>query len=193
MRVGLVPADDEIGQGLDRIVRHNPDAAQADGAGEAHRRAGRRRHCLRIRQLQVRHIQKLFDLDLVGLVIAADQHGHGLLGGLVQQGLDQAVRRGLQKPGHFLDGARAGRGDLPEWPGRLRRGVGWSRQFGSLHVGGVGAVLGIDDCFFAGVGQHHELVRRRPADQARVRLHGPEGEAAAAEDPLIRVVHLLVA
>ena len=71
--------------------------------------------------------------------------------------------------------------------------IGRRQHFGLLDVGGIGAGLAVDDGFFARFGKHHELVRRAAADQTGVGFHGTEGEAAAGEDAMIGIVHLLIA
>ena len=48
------------------------------------------------------------DLALVGLMVAADQHGDRLAVGQVDQRLDELLRLAAEKLAHLLDGAGAG-------------------------------------------------------------------------------------
>ena len=76
---------------------------------------------------------------------------------------------------------------------RRRLGLGLRRARDRLlDVGRVVAVVAGDQRVFARLGQHLELVRQRAADVAGVRLDGAEREAAAREDALVGLVHLLV-
>ena len=82
------------------------------GPGETDRRAGHLLDHLRRGQFELRRLPGAANLPLVGLVIAADQHGDRLAVGQIDQRLDEVLRLALQELADLLDRAGAGRGHL---------------------------------------------------------------------------------
>ena len=134
------------------------------------------------------------ELRLAQLVIAAQQHQHGLAVRHQHQALHL---RGLGQPGEPRPRPRwsCGRAcGTPRARGRLRDrrrsarraprrpspGSPSSRSFADRHQ------------VFAGIRRHHELVRLAAAHGAGVRLHHQVFQAAAVEDAAVRVVVLVV-
>ena len=66
-------------------------------------------------------------------------------------------------------------------------------DFRLFEVRRVFAPAAVDHAVLSGFGRHEKLVGEAAADAPRVRLHGPEFEAAARENPAVGVEHLPVA
>jgi hypothetical protein len=70
--------------------------------------------------------------------------------------------------------------------------LGERRRRRLLDVRAVVARVGEDERILSRVGDHHELLRGRAADRARVRFHERVLEPTPLEDATVRAVHLLV-
>jgi hypothetical protein len=106
-------------------------------------------------------IQMPFELDLVCLVVAPDEHGHDLITGLVEHRLDEALGRHVEKRRHRRHGVLARRGHFFGRRDRCLSGPVGGRgfRFGEFQVGRVPAAIATRDGVLPGLSQHHELVR----------------------------------
>ena len=192
----LVGAGDEVGHRGHGAVHHHAAAeahrAQRAGVGaEGGEDVGRGGEGERVLDAG-----DLLGLDLVELVVAADEQEHRLVaGGLVavhDDGLDGAAGRHLEEGGELVDGLDAGGVHLGErgGGGRTRRGRG--EGFGQLDVGGVVGGWAVGDVVFAGLGDDVEFVGAGAADRAGVGRHRAELQAEALEDAVVGVVHVAV-
>ena len=127
-------------------------------------------------------------LDLVHLAVPADHHRHQLfLFAGVDQRLDQLRRLQAEEGGNLVDRLLVRRGDpaIRLLGARFRR-----RQLADGGLFGIGGIRRrVHDFRLAGVGDHHELVRRRAADGAGIGLHHGVVEFAGLEDPPIGIAH----
>ena len=163
---------------------------QAHGAGKAHFGPGQLLDPDEPRQDQVGDPQQVFHLHFIDFVVAADQHRHRPVVGLIDQGLDDVGGHYLEKGRHFLDGAHVGGGHRLRSVAHRRTGLARRQgHLGLLQVGGIVATGAGGQQVLAGVRQDHEFVGKAAADGAGIRLHHLEGQAAAAEDAVIGVVH----
>ncbi len=142
------------------------------------------------------HLGQLLGLDGVEFVIAPHQQGHQLgaaaLGRSHYQGLDR-VRDGLVELVHqFLDGPGLRGGDQALLQGGRGQAGRQGQSLRQLDVGGIVANGGEGDSVLAGIRQDMKFVGGLAADGARIRLHGPEIQAAALEDAAVGGVHGLV-
>ena len=122
VRVGRVGAGDAVDDALDVAVGIERDFfLHAHRAGKAHRRAGHLFDRRRIGQLDLAAPGGAADLALVGVVVAADQHGDRLAVGQVDERLDHLLRLAAEELAHLLDGAwhRA----WPLFPAAFGRGI----------------------------------------------------------------------
>ena len=102
MGVGLVGADDEVGHGLHGPVAHDADLLQSHRPNESDRRTREAGNQLGFQQLNLRHTQEAFDLDLIHIMIAADQDGDRLFARAIEQRLDQLSWLNFQEGSDFL-------------------------------------------------------------------------------------------
>ena len=172
---------------------------QADGSGKAADAAGRRSHSRFVRhgEGEFRNIQRVDQLDLVHLPVAADEGCHvadGIVVGhldLVQQRLDALVLGQTQEIADVFDGLRA-RGQLL-FQGlfvflRHHRVAEVGLLVGGRHV----AVVAVQDGLLAHFAQRAELVGAGAADGAGVRLDRSVVESAAVEHVAVGVIVQLI-
>ena len=128
--VGRVGAGRRRRQTHDGGVGEDPDAGQAHRARKALGAAG---DLLDLRlggELQVGAAERVLELDLVDLEIAADQDRRELLVGLEDQGLDQVGGSDAEERGDFVDTAHLGGVDGLRLLGRLSSGHGGASATG---------------------------------------------------------------
>ena len=164
------------------------------GAGKAHFGPGQLLDPDEPRQDQVGDPQEVFHLHFIDFVVPADQDRHRPVLGLIDQGLDDVGGHDLEKGRHFLHGAHVGGGHRLRSVAHRRTGLARRQcHLGLLQVGGIVATGAGGQQVLAGVRQDHEFVGKAAADGAGIRLHHLEGQAAAAEDAVVGVVHPAVA
>ena len=192
MRVSGVGAHHIIGGTLQLEVGVDGHI-QTHGTGKAQRRGRDLFHHGGRSQFHGGGVEQVLELDVVDFAVAAHQHGHGLAVHHEEHGLDHLRRSHLEHGAHFFHGVGRRRGDLFVGGAGLGAGGAVPDHFGAFHVGGIAAFGAGGDGVFAGIGQHHELVREIAADGAGVGFHGAEAQAQTLEDAAVGVVHQLVA
>ena len=141
--------DDEVGAARDRIVRDGA-YVQADWR----RRSGDDSSVLQLGRRGepelLRTAQRVGQLDLVDIQVAADDHEQQLAIGDVEDRLERLSGGNVQESGDVLDRLQSGRVDLFKLQGVLSQ-VYRLAELGLLRVGGVTALLAEYDSVFAGV------------------------------------------
>ena len=141
--------DDEVGTAADRIVRDGANV-QADWR----RRAGDDSRVLQLagrgEPKLLRTAQRVGQLDLVDIQVAADDHEQQLTIGDVEDRLERLSGGNVQESGDVLDRLQCRRMDLFEVQGVLSEVYGLA-ELSLLRVGGVTALLAEYDSVFAGV------------------------------------------
>ena len=139
----------EVGATPDRIVRDGA-YVQADWR----RRSGDDSSVLQLsgrgETELLRTAQRVGQLDLVDIQVAADDHEQQLTIGDVEDGLERLGGGNVQESGDVVDRLQSGRVDLFKLQGVLSE-VYRLAELGLLGVGGVAALLAEDDGVFAGV------------------------------------------
>ena len=183
---------DAIGHAHEGIIGDDP-GLDADGAGKAAGGTGDRKDHDHPGQFQVIAAEVILHLDFVDLLIAADQNGHGRAVGAEDQGLDHLLRftsRKAQTSSMVLTSGvwtSSTEAEMPSLPASVR-----VRDLGLFEIRRVLTGAAEDDGILAGIGHDHEFVGITAADASRIRLHRPEVQTAAREDPVVGIEHLPV-
>jgi len=193
MAILPVASRDKIHHIDHRIIDKNR-GFDIDGTGETARRPGDFPDHVVGGQFQFGRGEIIFNLDLVDLVISADQHGAGFAVGIEDQRFDDVLRRDFQEGTDFLDGADIRRihvlqGQPVVFKDDFFLGTG---HFGLFQIRRVGAFFAKHHRVFSGVGHDHELVGILAADASGIRFHRPELQTAAPENIVIRSKHFFV-
>ena len=98
-------------------------------------------------QLQLGDAQQTFDLDLIRIVVASNQHGHGFGSGGIEQRLDELGGIDLQECRHLLNGTAARGADSLQWAKLFLLVSDRGKSFGALDVGSIGSRFAVDDGF----------------------------------------------
>ena len=195
MHVGRIGPADAVADLLDVAVGEDGDVLlHAHRAGEAHRRPGHFQNCGRIGQFDLGGPGDAADFSLVGIVVAAHQHGDRFSVGQIDERLDELLRLAAEEFAHLLDGACAGRGHFFQ---RLGGNVGRQQVAAAdlrpLLVGRIAAVGAVQHDVLAVFGRDHEFVTHVAADRSALGLDGQVVQTAAIEDAAVGGIHLLVA
>ncbi len=195
VRLGGVGPGDAVDHGLDVAVGQQGDLLlHAHRPGKTDRGPGHALDGGRVGQLDARGGGGAADLALVGVVVAAQQHGDRFAVGQVDEGLDHVLRPAAEKLAHLLDGAGPGGGHLGErLPRHLRGHRVAAADLRPLLVGRVAAMGAMEHDVFTVFRRHHEFMAGVAADGAAFRLDRQVTQPGAIEDAAIGRVHLLVA
>ncbi len=165
----------------DALVCHDEDACwQADGrcipcdeAGAPNRLVSHGSEVLRL--------QRVLQLHVVHVEVAADGHEHRTPVGLVEDGFAGRARLDAEERRQFGNGRCSRSGNLLEWPG-----VAGNRRrppkIGLFGVRRVAAALAAKDRVLADLRQVHELLAVLAPDGAGIRLDGDNGDTCPRED-----------
>ena len=133
------------------------------------------------------------EFGFIQLVVAANQNNDRLAVGDVNQRLDLAIGRNVvRRFAQCLNGHNAGRGKFFNGRADFTRGGFGNAAGGFLNVRRITAGLAEHDLVLAGLGRHHEFVRKFAADDAGVGLDRKRLQPAPRKNARVGVVHFLV-